>query len=134
MSGRRLRWWYWFATACLLAASLAGWSAGLCLTMAFVAVQLVHFLAREGSVRAFPVQTRIAFLALLAAGAWAPLAFIHWLQLAGTCVSVGLDYCTLARIVSLMPWNRTRPLTWRLVWRTFASPPVPGSVLGALAR
>ena len=132
MNGRRLRWWYWLATAYLLAASLAGWDAGLRLTMAFVAVQVVHYLARAGSLRAFPVQTRVAFLALLAAGACPPLGFIHWLQLAGTCATVGLDYCTLARIVSLMPWNRTRPLTLRLVWRTFASPPVPGSVLGAL--
>lgn len=49
MNGRRLRRWYWLATASLLAAALAGWDAGL----------------------------------------------------------------------------------W-LVWRTFASPPVPGSVLGAL--
>ena len=75
MNELRLRWWYWFATACLLAASLAG-----------------------------------------------------------TCATVGLDYCTLARIMSLMPWNRTRPLTLRLVWRTFASPPVPGSVIGALGN
>jgi hypothetical protein len=132
MNGRRLRWWYWLATACLLAAALAGWDAGLRLTMACVAVQVVHYLVRAGSLRAFPVQTRVAFLALLAAGACPPLGFIHWLQLAGTCATVGLDYCTLARIVSLMPWNRTRPLTLRLVWRTFASRPVPGSVLGAL--
>lgn len=133
--GRRsLRWWYWFVTACLLAASLAGWDAGLRFTMAFVAVQVIHYLARERSLRAFPVQTRIAFLALLAAGSWSPLGFILWLQLAGTCATVALDYCTLARILSLMPWNRTQPLTLRLVWRTFASPPVPGSVLGALGN
>lgn len=132
INGRRLRWWYWLATACLLAASLSSWHAGLWFTTAFVAAQAFHYLAREGSVRAFPVQTRIAFLALLAAGAWPPLAFIHWLQLAGTCVTVTVDYCTLARIVSLMPWNRTRPLTFALVRRTFLLPPVRGSVLRAL--
>jgi hypothetical protein len=134
MNGRRLRWWYWLATACLLAVSLAGWRPGLWVTIAFVAVQLLHYLVREGSIRAFPVQTRVAFLALLGAGAWSPLGRIHWLQLAGTCASVGLDYCTLARLVSLMPWNRTQPLTLRLVWRTFASPPVQGSVLAAVPR
>jgi hypothetical protein len=129
LQDRRLRWWYWLATACLLAASLGGWDAGLWITMAFVAAQLAHFLAREGSARAFPVQVRIAYLALLAAGLWSPLGFVHWLQLAGTCASVGLDYCALARIVSLMPWNRTEPLTFQRVWRTFASPPVAGSIL-----
>ena len=129
--GRRLRWWYWFATACLLAASLAGWDAGVRFTMAFVIVQVVHYRAREGALRAFPVQTRTAFLALLAAGSCPPLGFIHWLQLAGTCATVGVDYCALARILSLLPWNRTQPLTFRLAWRTFASPPVSGSVLGA---
>jgi hypothetical protein len=134
MHGRRLRWWYWLATACLLGASLAGWDAGLWFTMACVAVQVIHYLAREGSLRAFPVQTRIAFLALLAAGSWPSLGFIHWLQLVGTCATVGLDYCALARIMSLMPWNRTRPLTLRLAWRTFVSPPVRGSVLGTLGN
>lgn len=130
---RPLRWWYWLVTAGLLAASLVAWPAGLAVTAAFVAFQAVHYAVREGAVRAFPAQTRIAYLALLAAGTWPPLAFVHWLQLAGTAVSVAFDYCTLARIVSLMPWNRTGPLTLRLAWRTFASPPVKGSVLGAFA-
>lgn len=133
VSGRKLRWWYWLATGCLLATSLAGWREGLWLTMAFVAAQLAHLVAREGSGRAFPVQTRIAYLVLLAAGTAPPLAFVHWLQLAGTCGSVFLDYCVLARIVSLMPWNRTRPLTIELIRRTFLSPPVRGSVLHAFA-
>ena len=134
MNGRQLRRWYWLATACLLAVSLACWRAGLWVTIAFVAVQLVHYLAREGSVRAFPVQVRVAFLALLFAGLAPPLGFVHWLQLAATCASVALDYCTLARLVSLMPWNRTRPLTLQLAWRTFVSPPVPGCLLGVLAK
>ncbi|HSD40668.1 MAG TPA: hypothetical protein VLD36_02270 [Burkholderiales bacterium] len=133
MNGRRLSWWYWLATVCLLAASLAGWRAGLWLTMAFVTVQLLHFFAREGSFRAFPVQTRTAYLLLLAVGAAPPLAFMHWLQLTGTCGSVFVDYCVLARIMSLMPWNRTRPFTLELVRRTFLSPPARGSVLRAFA-
>ena len=134
VNGRRLRWWYWLATACLLAASLCGWDAGLWFTMAFVAVQLAHYRALQGSMCAFPVQTRVAFLALLAVGSFPPLGFIHWMQLAGTCATVGLDYCTLARIMSLLPWNRTQPLTFRRVWRTFVSSPVRGSVLGALGN
>lgn len=129
---RTLRWWYWLATAVLLTGSLVAWPELLVWTMAFVALQAAHFAARTGSPHAFPVQTRVAFLGLLAAGAWPPLASLHWLQLAGTCGTVALDYCVLARILSLLPWNRTRPFSLGLAWRTFVSRPVRGSVLGAL--
>lgn len=129
---RSLRWWYWLATALLLAAALLGWPAGLPVTMGFVAVQAAYYVAREGALHAFPAQTRVAFLGLLAAGTWPPLAFLHWLQLAGTCASVAFDYCLLARAVSLLPWNRTGPFGLRRAWRTFASPPLRGSALGAV--
>lgn len=131
MNTRSLRWWYWFATACLLGVALAGWAPGLALLIGFVAGQLAHFLVRERSWRAFPVQTRIAYLALLAAGTWPPFGVLHWLQLAGTVCSVAFDYCPLARALSLLPWNRRRPLTIETIWRTFASGPVKGSVLHA---
>jgi len=134
MRVRSLRWWYWLGTACLLGASLGGWAPGLALAAAFLAFQLTHYLARERSLRAFPVQTRIAFLALLAAGTWPPLGFVHALQLAGTGVTLVFDYCLLARTVSLLPWNRARPLTFERVWRTFATGPVTGSVLNVLER
>ena len=131
MNHRSLSWWYWLATAALLAGSLVVWPAGLAATMVFVALQGGHLAARARSLRAFPAQTRAAYLAILVAGTWPPLAFLHWVQLAGTCGSVALDYCVLARLMSLLPWNRTRPLTLWLAWRTFASRPLRGSVLGA---
>jgi hypothetical protein len=31
------------------------------------------------------------------------------------------------------PWNRRGPLTSALVWRTYAMPPVKGSIVQALA-
>jgi hypothetical protein len=131
---RSLRWWYWFGTACLLGAALAGWVPGLALAVAFLAFQLAHYLRRERSLRALPVQTRLVYLALLAAGMWPPLGFLHALQLAGTGVTLAFDYCVLARMVSLLPWNRARPLTFERVWRTFATGPVSGSVLHVLER
>lgn len=129
---RSLSWWYWLATAALLAGSLVAWPAGLAVTIAFVALQGGHLAARAHSLRTFPAQTRAAYLAILVAGTWPPLAFLHWLQLAGTCGTLVFDYCFLARVMSLLPWNRAQPLSVRLVWRTFASRPVRGSVLGAL--
>jgi hypothetical protein len=124
-----LKWWYWLAAVLALAASLAGWAAGLPLAFAAVAAQIVHFAARTGSLRAFTVQVPTAFLGLLALGLWPPFAFLHWLQLIGTTIRLVFDYCPLARTVSLAPWNRSEPLSWTLLKRTFLTPPVNGSIL-----
>jgi hypothetical protein len=58
-----------------------------------------------------------------------PLSFIHWIQLVGTTAVVTVGYCPLARIMVLMPWNRSRPLTVALAWNTIISPPVADSIL-----
>ena len=42
-------------------------------------------------------------------------------------------YCALARTLALMPWNRTQPLTLRLVRRAYLTPPLDGSILAVLA-
>lgn len=129
MFKRKLDWWYWFATDLLLLAGVIGNPWGYYPVLALGAVQAVHFLWLKGSIRAFPVQVRVAYLGLLVAGVWEPLRFIHWIQLAGTTAVITVDYCPLARILSLFPWNREGPLTWRRVFRTFFSPPVPGSIV-----
>jgi hypothetical protein len=123
------KWWYWFAAVLPLAASLAGWATALPLAFAAVAAQIVHFAARTGSARAFPVQVPTVFVVLLALGMWPPFAFLHWLLLIGTTIRLAFDYCLLARIVSLAPWNRSEPLSARMVKRTFLIPPVNGSIL-----
>jgi hypothetical protein len=84
---------------------------------------------RERRLAAFPVQVRLGYLLLLALGTVPYLGFIHWIQLAGTTAVVTVNYCPLARFLSLMPWNRKRPLTAALVWHTVVLPPVAGSVL-----
>jgi nitrate reductase NapE component len=130
--GRSLKWWYWLAAALALSAALAGWPAGLPLVFTLVGAQAAHFLLRERRPSAFFVQVPVAFLALLAIGLWGPLGFIHWMQLAGTWVRLVFDYCPLARIMSLMPWNLREPLSVRLVKRTFLARPVTGSILGQI--
>jgi hypothetical protein len=116
----------------LLASHAAGSSAAILAAIALTAVQLVHFAARERALAAFPVQVRAAYLALLAAGLFPPLAFIHWVQLVGTWLMVLVGYCPLARALSLLPWNRRQPLSAALVRRTFLSPPVRGSIVDAV--
>lgn len=135
MTGSRLndiKWWYWLATAILLATYAAGFGAAIVAAIVLTAVQLVHFGVRERRLAAFPMQVRVAYLALLVAGLFPPLGFIHWVQLAGTWLMVLVGYCPLARALSLLPWNRRQPFSADLVLRTFLSPPVRGSIVEAI--
>lgn len=124
--------WYCGAMALLLAAEAAGWTALGPLAAALGLVQVAHYRIREGALRAFPVQVRLAYLVLLAAGLWPPLAFIHWVQLAGTVALLAAGYCPLARLMALLPWNRREPLSAALVARAFLTPPGEGTILAAL--
>jgi len=128
---REMSWWYWLVTGVLLAAALWGWPLGFAPAIGLTAAQTLHYLAWEGSAKAFPVQVRIGYLAWMLAGLWAPFGFFHWIQLAGTATMLLVDYCPMARLVSLMPWNRRTRLTLGLVVRTFARSPVRGSILDA---
>ena len=124
-----LVWMYWLLTDVLLIGALVGWSEGFAPVIALCGIQALHFLYREGRLIDFPVQVRIAYLFLLLIGQWEPLIFILWLQAIGTTVELLFGYCTLARLMTLMPWNRTRPLTLRLIQKVIFSAPVKGSVL-----
>jgi hypothetical protein len=130
---KEMDWWYWLVTDCLLIGGLVGWSWGIYPVIALTMIQAVHYFSRERRIAAFPVQVRLGYLLLLVLGTYPPLGFIHWIQLAGTTAVVTVGYCPLARIMVLMPWNRSRPLSFALVWNTIVSPPVTGSVLTALS-
>lgn len=125
----RASWWYWLATALALSATVIGRSPlGLPIAIALLVIQAIHFGARRGA-RSFPVQVRLAYLAILVAGLVPGLGFLHGLQLAGTTSVLTVGYCPLARCVSLLPWNRRQPLSLALVRHTFLTPPVSGSIL-----
>jgi hypothetical protein len=130
---RQIGYWYWLAIDVLLAIGLFGIAPRALLVATGLGVfQSVHYLMREGRFSAFPVQVRVAYLGLLVLGQLGGvLVLVNWIQLIGTTALLLFDYCPLARIMSLMPWNRTRPFAWRLVWRAFVSPPVSGSFLAA---
>jgi hypothetical protein len=118
---RDLGWWYWFLTVGLLGAGLFGRPEGIFLAMFLCAVQIVHVFWLTRDVTAFPVQVRVAYLAMLTAGLWGPFQWLHWMQLAGTTARVLVGYCLLARTLSLAPWNRWQPLSPALIKRTFLS-------------
>lgn len=122
---------YWACAALGIALGLAGQTMGLHFAIAICVLQTVHYLLRARSVKAFPVQVRVAYLGLLIAGSWAPLTVIHWIQLVGTTAFLSVGYCFLARVLSLMPWNRSQALSLDLIRRTIFSAPVKGSILEA---
>jgi len=128
---RKLSWWYWLVTGVLLAGALWDWPPGFAPVLVLTLVHNLHYLLREASVKSFPVQVRIGYLLWMLIGLWGPFAFFHWIQLAGTSAAVLTDYCPMARMLSLLPWNRRSPLTVKLILRTFLQPPVPGSILNA---
>jgi hypothetical protein len=131
---REMDWWYWLVTDGLLIGHLAGWRWGVYPAIALTVIQAAHYLHQEHRIAAFPVQVRLGYLLLLVLGTFSPLGFIHWIQLAGTTAVVTVGYCPLARVLVLMPWNRSGPLTTTLVWHTITLPPVSGSILDVHTR
>lgn len=119
---------YWQLTVILLAMSLAGWSPGHPAALGLCAVQLIHFMVLERSLSTFPVQVRLAYACLLALALWEPLRFLLWVQLVGTSAMVVFNYCLLARVTALMPWNRSQPFSLQLMKNTIFSRPVHGRV------
>lgn len=126
---REISWWYWAVTSVLLIVGLAGRFEAFYLAIVLSAFQVVHFRLREGSFAAFPVQVRVAYTGILLLALWPPVHWLFWIPAIGTVAQVLFGYCTLARLLSLLPWNRREPLSWRLVWRTFVSRPVKGNIL-----
>lgn len=134
MWGRTIGWWYWLAIVVPLGAWLAGYRWALAAVVAVCVVQVIHFRILEGSANAFPVQVRLAFLGMLLAGLWEPLRALHWVQLVGTTAFLLFGYCLLARLLSLLSWNRSEPCSVALVRRTLFSRPQCGNVLQGLPR
>ncbi len=129
---RALSWWYWLVTVCLLTAGLAGWGNGFLWAIALTAFQVIHFAIRERSITAFPVQVRFGYLLLLLIALPAPLQLLYWVPVIGTWAQILFGYCTMARLVSLLPWNREQPFSVALAKRTFLSAPVRGNILQGL--
>ncbi|MBC8210513.1 MAG: hypothetical protein H8E21_05545 [Gammaproteobacteria bacterium] len=121
-------WWYWLVTAWLLTFAVSGISIGFMLAIGLTIFQLIHFIIREQNYRAFPVQVRFWYLMLLIVALPQPLQWIFWIPTIGTWAQILFGYCTMARCVSLLAWNRKEKFTLALLRKTFFSRPVKGSI------
>ena len=124
-----LGWRYWFLTALPLTAGVLGNPAAFPIAIGITIVNLLHFLLRNRSLTAFPVQVRSAYLLLLLVAFVEPLRLLYWIPTIGTWALLLFGYCTMARVVSLLPWNRDEPFSLALLKKTFFSPPVQGNLM-----
>lgn len=129
---RALSWWYWLATVGFLTAGVSGWPMGFLLAIGLTVFQLIHFSIRERSITAFPIQVRVGYLLLLLVAFPEKLHLIYWIPTIGTWAQILFGYCTMARLVSLLPWNRKEGFSFSLLKRTFLCPPVAGNILQGL--
>lgn len=127
-----LSWKYWAVTLAFLILGMAGRVEGFYLAIALSAIQTIHFRLREGSFSAFPVQVRSTYTVMLAVFLWPPLTVLFWVPTIGTAAMVFFGYCPLARILSLMPWNRSEVFSLDLLKRTILSAPIEGNVMQGL--
>jgi hypothetical protein len=87
---------------------------------------LVLFLLRF-RVSAFPAQVRIAYCIWVAVGTYVPyMVILMYITTIGLATNLFANYCPLARMMYLFPWNREEPFSLNLVARVFLSPPVAG--------
>ena len=129
---RSMSWWYWLVTVGLLTAGVSGWPTGFLLAIGLTVFQLIHCTLRERSFTSFPVQVRLGYLLLLLMASPEHLQLIYWIPMIGTWAQVLFGYCTMARTLSLLPWNRKEALSFALLKQTFLSVPVRGNILQGL--
>lgn len=126
-------WRYWAATLALLFFGLGGYRPAFVAVIMLSGIQVVHFLFRERRLSAFPVQVRIAYLLMMAMAYHPSLQWFYWVPAMGTTATVLFDYCPLARLLALAPWNRRQPLTRTLLSRVLFAAPTSGSILDLTA-
>ncbi len=123
-----IAWWYWLVTAILLTIGILGNDLGFMLAIGLTSFQVVHFIFLTGNVKAFPVQVRFWYFMLLLVSLPESVQWLYWFPCIGTWAQVVFGYCAMARMVSLLPWNRDISFSIKLLKKTFLSCPVRGSV------
>ena len=121
-------WRYWLLTAIALSGGVIVDAQFFLLAITITVINLGHLILREGSLKSFPVQVRLCFLALLLIAQPEPMRWLYWLPTIGIWLQIIFGYCLMARIVALLPWHRDEPLSTALLARIFLSRPVRGSV------
>lgn len=126
-SRKRLIWWLWLLTWFLLLAGLLYpyFYKGVVLLSALHALLFLWLFRFR--VDPFPVQVRLAYLFWVSIGTFVPgMIILMYITTVGLAANLFLNYCPLARLMHLMPWNRTESLSLEFLKRVFLSPPSQG--------
>lgn len=126
-------WWYWPILGCALTIGISGYPIGFLLTIIISSVHLIQYIFTEKSITSFPVQVRLLYLVYMVAAYPEAMQFLYWLPVVGTWARAIFGYCLLARTLSLFPWNRRVPFSAALLFKTFFSRPIRGSILHGLS-
>lgn len=120
-------WAYWFLTVIFLGLSLFIWPKAIYLAIAINFIHAIYFIIRKSGLTAFPMQVRLGYLGLLILGLVTFFSWLHWIQLIGGTIMLTTGYCPMARMLSLLPWNRNKDMSWKLIKTIIFTPPVTGS-------
>ncbi len=102
-----IRWWFWLVTLLVIAAALAGWTAGYYLVISISLVHALFFIEESKSVTDFETQVRITYLALTLFGLIPGVRVVIYLALfIGTVMVTFFDHCLITRVLKRMPWNQ----------------------------
>ena len=123
-------WWHWVVTIPLLGARLTGYSWAIWPAIVLCVGMGIYYLGRVRQWQPYPVQIRIAYTVLLIIGLVPVMWWVHGVQFFGTLAMVSVGYCPLARMLNLLPWNRTEPITAAFVFHNFLREPCAGGLIG----
>ncbi len=88
---------------------------------------LLFFFLFQYQVKPFPVQLRLVYLVWVIIGTYVPhMVILMYITTIGLASNLFLNYCPLARMMYLLPWNREEPFSFNLLMRVILTPPVPG--------
>ena len=124
---KRLIWWLWLITWFLLLGGLFNQSYYHWVVILSALHSLLFLWLFRFHIDPFPVQVRLTYLLWTFLGTYVPgMTFLMYITTVGLPANLFLNYCPLARLMLLMPWNRTESLSLTFLKRVFLSPPSLG--------
>jgi hypothetical protein len=129
MDIRKKEWWFWLGLLICLGYGLFVHPRGFLWALLYQAIHLQTYVFIDKSFTSFSVQIRLAILGLLLLGQIPGMGWLYWIPLLGISARNLTGYCLMARLMSLLPWNRKEPLTADLVKRRLFSAPTKDSIL-----
>jgi hypothetical protein len=124
---KRFVWLLWFVTWIGLLAGLFNRMFYEYVVIFSAAHALIVFFLVHFRVAVFPAQVRIAYFVWVAIGTYVPyMVILMYITTIGLATNLFCNYCPLARMMYLLPWNREEVFSFGLVVRVFLTPPVMG--------